>query len=136
MSDALGPTRESAPAPPARPRAATQQRALDALGRPADAQDPSTRRRAASQLVSELFFKPLLAEMRKFPFGRELATGGQTESIFGERLDERLADTISGTARGLLDRLMRDLDARGGRAALMAPAAEAASQRSGQDLKA
>ena len=51
-------------------------RTLVGLGRTIDAHDPAVARQAAGQLVSELFFKPLLAEMRQFPLGRELATGG------------------------------------------------------------
>jgi Rod binding domain-containing protein len=64
---------------------------------------------AAAQMLSELFFKPMLAEMRKFPFGRDLATGGQTESVFGERLDERVADSAARSATGLTRQIVRDL---------------------------
>jgi hypothetical protein len=50
---------------------------------------------AATQLVSEVAFKPLLAELRQQPFGDERFHGGRTEEIFGERLDERLADAAA-----------------------------------------
>lgn len=97
------------------PRTADELRTLAELGRRLGPTDPDVQRQAATQLLSELFFKPLLAEMRRFPFGRELATGGQTESIFGERLDERVADTVSAGARGVVDAVLSSLDPRGGR---------------------
>lgn len=81
-----------------------------ALGRPMASDDPGLRDVAAAQLVSELFFTPLLAEMRKFPFGRELATGGQTESAFGQKLDQRIADTVAQRSPGVTRQVMRYFD--------------------------
>lgn len=83
-----------------------------ALGRKLDTRDPGVVRESAGQLVSELFLKPLLAEMRKFPFGREFATGGRTEAIFGEQLDERVADAVATSTPGLTSRIMQDLQPR------------------------
>lgn len=55
---------------------------------------------AAVGLASELFFKPLLAELREaqkeLPFGG----GGRGEEVFGERLDEQLADRIAASDPG------------------------------------
>ena len=107
------------------PRTAAELRTLTGLGRRLGPNDPDVQRQAATQLLSELFFKPLLAEMRRFPFGRELATGGQTESIFGERLDERVADTVAASARGLINSVLSSLDPRGRRS----PASQAGTRR-------
>jgi hypothetical protein len=85
-------------------------RALVALGRRTGTADRSLHREAATQLLSELFYKPLLKEMRAFPFGRALATGGQVESIFGEKLDERIADRVAGRDDGVLKQIMRQLE--------------------------
>ncbi len=92
------------PASDARRLASTRQ-----LGRRVDAQDPAAARLAASQMVSELFFKPLLAELRESSFGAPFINGGQTESIFGERLDQKLADTVAGTQTGLIDEIATKL---------------------------
>ncbi|MBN2447190.1 MAG: rod-binding protein [Phycisphaerae bacterium] len=63
-------------------------------------------RDAAALLVSELGFKPMLAEMRNSPFESEIFGGGRTEAIFGEQLDERLADTVAqATGGGIADRI-------------------------------
>jgi hypothetical protein len=86
-------------------------RTLVGLGRTIDAHDPAVARQAAGQLVSELFFKPLLAEMRQFPLGRELATGGYTESVFGEQLDQRLADAAAQAHPALLNAVQAYFDA-------------------------
>ena len=85
--------------------------ALLAVGRRLDPDDPKLARQAASKTVAQLFFAPLLAEMRKLPFGREFATGGRTEEIFGEQLDLRIADSVaaaeySGLTRQLADKLL------------------------------
>ncbi|MEW6250006.1 MAG: hypothetical protein AB1716_05120 [Planctomycetota bacterium] len=80
-------------------------RALAAEPRLADS-DSAVVRQTAQQLGSELFFKPLLAEMRKFPLGRAFADGGRTEAVFGEQLDQRLADSVAAAAPGLVERLM------------------------------
>jgi len=86
------------------------QRMLQAIGRRADAHDPRVIRETASQLVSELFFKPLLSEVREFPFGQEIGTGGQTESIFGSQLDQRIADSVAAADNGLVDQIVRQLE--------------------------
>ena len=48
-----------------------------ALGRKLDSGDPRLAREAASLLTSQLFFAPMLAEMRKLPFGKEFGHGGR-----------------------------------------------------------
>lgn len=75
---------------------------LTELGRQIDAQNPQMTKQAATQMLAQIFFVPLLAEMREFQFGRELATGGQMESTFGERLDQRIADTVAARSPGLV----------------------------------
>ncbi len=84
-------------------------RTLAGLGRKFDPRDPGVARQAAGQFVSELFFKPLLSEMRHFPLGRELATGGYTESVFGEQLDQRLADAVTQAETALVSRVTDSL---------------------------
>lgn len=84
--------------------------ALEALGRRPDSHNPQVIQEAASQFVSELFFAPLLAEMRRFPLGRELATGGRTEAAFGQLLDQRIADRVAATGRGLVKQIVRRLE--------------------------
>lgn len=78
---------------------------LDALGRATDTKSPQVRRQASTQMISELFFKPLLAEMREFPLGKDLATGGFGESAFAPQLDERLADHIANSMTSLVDQV-------------------------------
>lgn len=85
-------------------------RTLVALGRKLDAQDPQVAQEAGAQMASELFFAPLLAEMRRFPFGRDLATGGQTESTFGQQLDQRIADSVARSDQGLVRQIVRYMD--------------------------
>jgi Rod binding domain-containing protein len=81
-----------------------------ALGRRVDGESAQTVRTAAAQLVSELFFKPMLAEMREFSFGAKFAHGGHAESVFAERLDERLADAVaSASHNGLAEEIARRL---------------------------
>lgn len=75
---------------------------LTELGRKLNPQNPQMAKQAATQLLAQLFFVPLLAEMREFQFGRALATGGQMESAFGQRLDERIADTVAARSPGLV----------------------------------
>lgn len=55
-------------------------------------------RDVAGKLVSEMLLKPMLAELRQFPFGKSFSSGGRGEEVFGEMLDERLADTAGQTA--------------------------------------
>jgi len=89
--------------------------ALLAAGRRLDTRDPAVAQLAAGQLVSELFFKPVLAEMRSLEFGAEFASGGFAESVFAQQLDQRLADTLalSGGA-GLVSQVAERLMARSG----------------------
>lgn len=72
------------------------------LGRPNSSADPALIRQTASQLVSQLFFQPMLAEMRKLPFGGEIGQGGRGEEVFGEQLDQRVADAVADTTAGSL----------------------------------
>ncbi|MCG3127636.1 MAG: hypothetical protein CHACPFDD_02503 [Phycisphaerae bacterium] len=67
----------------------------DAAGTAAPTDDV---RDIAGKLVSEMLLKPLLAELRQFPFGKSFSSGGRGEEVFGEMLDERLADTAGKTA--------------------------------------
>lgn len=94
--------------------AAAELHARAALGRKLDARDPAVVRQAGEQLVAELFFVPLLSEMRRFPFGRELATGGQTEAAFGQQLDQRVADVVAGASGGLVGSITCGLRPRSG----------------------
>lgn len=57
-------------------------------------------RNAASDLVADMFFAPLLAEMRKLPFGRKFSHGGRGEEVFGEQLDARLSASLARTDPG------------------------------------
>ncbi len=84
------------------------------LGRRLDPADPQAARHVAAQFVSELFYKPLLAELHASPWGAAFASGGQTEAVFGQQLEERLADTAARTGGGLVDQIAAQL--RGGRA--------------------
>jgi len=92
-------------------------RTLEAAGRQLDARDPAVVKQTAAQLMSELFFAPLLAEMRRFPFGRELTGGGQTEAVFGEQLDRRIADGVAAADTGLMKQMLRQLEPKGRHAA-------------------
>ncbi len=78
-----------------------------AVGRKLDVRNPAVARQTAAHMLSELFFKPILAEMRDFPLGRELATGGQTESIFGSELDQRIADGVAASQPGLIKTMLK-----------------------------
>jgi hypothetical protein len=87
------------------PAEARQQLAATArLGRGVAAGDDATLKQTATQLVSQLFFQPLLAEMRKLPFGGPGADGGRGEEVFGEQLDLRVADAVAGASGGSLKR--------------------------------
>jgi hypothetical protein len=80
-----------------------------ALGRQPDAQDPRVAREAASLLTSQLFFAPLLAEMRRLPFGKEIGYGGRMEDAFGEQLDMRIADAVARSDPSLTAQLAEKL---------------------------
>lgn len=85
------------------PLLAAQRRELELqrkLGRKDDARNPAVVQTAAAQMTAELFFAPLLAEMRKFPFGKSIGHGGRTEEVFGEQFDVRIADRIAATDSG------------------------------------
>ena len=88
--------------------------ALLAAGRRLEANDPKLVGQAAAQVVSQLFFAPLLAEMRKLPFGRKFASGGRTEEIFGEQLDLRIADSVAANCGGLTRQLIERLQGNDG----------------------
>ncbi len=102
--------------------AARALRAQEAAGRQADSHDPAVVRQAAAQLMSELFFGPLLAEMRRFPFGRELTAGGPVEAVFGAQLDQRIADGVAAADTGLMKQMLRQLEPKGPAAAATRPA--------------
>jgi len=83
--------------------------ALWASGEKLDAQDPAVVHETAARLVSELFFAPMLAEMREFPFGKGIADGGRAEAVFGEQLDRQIADQVSRSDRGLVRQVAAQL---------------------------
>jgi hypothetical protein len=87
---------------------------LRGLGRKLDPNDPRVVREAATLLASQLFFAPLLAEMRKLPFGKEFAYGGRAEEAFGEQLDQCLADTVARDDQGFTRQLAERLASRYG----------------------
>lgn len=83
------------------------------LGRTIDVSDKRQVRQAAAQLTSQLFFAPLLAEMRKSPLGGKFGGGGRTEEVFGEQLDLRMADAVaSRNPGGLVAKIAKKLAAR------------------------
>lgn len=84
-------------------------RALLTAGRKPDAADPQTVRQAAAQVLAELFFVPLLSEMREFPFGRKLTGEGAVERVFGPQLDQRIADTVAAADTGIQRQIVRQL---------------------------
>jgi hypothetical protein len=93
------------------PRAGTTAqtlRTLQAAGKLLTSQDPAVVQQTAAQFASELFFAPLLAEVRQSPLGAEFMDGGRTESVFGAQLDQRIADVVAATAPGLTQRIVRE----------------------------
>lgn len=83
------------------------------LGRKIDVSDQRQLRQAAVQLTSQLFFAPLLAEVRKLPMGEKFGGGGRTEEVFGEQLDQRIADAVaSRNPGGMVAKIARKLAAR------------------------
>ncbi len=89
-----------------RPGDLTQLAAQRNLGRKVDTQDARQLRQAAVQLTSQLFFAPMLAEMRKMQQGQKFGGGGRTEEVFGEQLDLRLADAMAaGNPGGLVGKI-------------------------------
>lgn len=85
---------------PRQPGDLTQLAAQRKLGRKVDTQDARQLRQAAVQLTSQLFFAPMLAEMRKSQQGQKFGGGGRTEEVFGEQLDLRLADAMAAANPG------------------------------------
>lgn len=73
--------------------------ALQGLGRRIDAHDQRLARDAAGKLLADLFFAPLLAEMRKSASAVRIGSGGRGEEVFGEQLDQRLADAVAAADR-------------------------------------
>lgn len=51
-------------------------------------------RLAAQQLVATTLLKPIFSQIRQDPFKSDLFNGGRTEKIFGEQLDNILADRM------------------------------------------
>ena len=101
--------------------ASHQLRTLTAIGRELDAQDPQVVREAATLMVSQLFFAPMLAEMREFPFGKEFGHGGRMEEAFGEQLDQHVADAVAHADSGFTSQLAARLSrSRGGESASVA----------------
>lgn len=100
------------------------------LGRRIAPADPALVRQTASQLVSQLFFQPMLAEMRKLPFGGEIGKGGRGEEVFGEQLDQRVADAVADTTAGALKATIARALSRSGDAApaVSTPAGPIAAQ--------
>lgn len=84
-------------------------RTLWATGQKLDSRDPAVVHETAARMVSELFFAPLLAEMREFPFGKGIADGGRGEAVFGEQLDRQIADQVSRSDRGLVTQIAAQL---------------------------
>lgn len=72
-------------------------------------QKPDRAREAASAVVSQLFLLPMLEEMRKFPFGERFGSGGRTEKIFGERLDQYIADAVANSDAGMTEMVAAQL---------------------------
>ena len=91
------------------------QRTLTQLGRKIDPTDKAAVRQAASLLVSQLFFMPLLAQVRKLPFGGQVGSGGRGEEVFGEQLDQRIADIVANNTPGLTAQIESKLSQRGTR---------------------
>lgn len=83
------------------------------LGRKIDVSDERQLRQAAVQLTSQLFFAPLLAEVRKNDMGEKFGSGGRTEDVFGEQLDLRIADAVAArNPGGLVGKIAKKLAAR------------------------
>ncbi len=84
--------------------------ALTGIDRQRNSHDPAVARQTAVQTAAELFFAPLLKEMRAFPFGRDLTGGGQMHSAFAEQLDRRMAESVAARDQsGIVADLVRQL---------------------------
>ena len=75
-------------------------------------------------LTSQMFFAPMLAEMRKLPFGKQFGHGGRMEDAFGEQLDMRIADSVARSDRGLTAEIARKLTSGAHESVSESPAAE------------
>ena len=129
MNTTLEPTQTLSPASTV---SATQYRRqfaqLSASGHAMDLKTPAARETVAAQLVSEMAFKPMLAEMRKFPLANnDMFSGGRGEEVFGERLDEQFADIVASRSSGVTADIAERLKPRGGESA-EGTSAEAAPQ--------
>ncbi|MEW6198218.1 MAG: hypothetical protein AB1601_06090 [Planctomycetota bacterium] len=93
-------------------------RVWQALGQRPDPRSPAVAREAAAQFAADLFLTPLLAEVRRFPLGGEVGDGGPGEAVFGQQLDQRIADQVAAKQPGLVDAILRSFQGvRGGSAA-------------------
>jgi Rod binding domain-containing protein len=100
---------------PSGDRFARELRAAESDAGGFDSEKAETLRTTAEQLVATTFIMPMLAKMREDPFKNDLFHGGQTEEIFGQRLDTVLAERIVSKAnfpivdavyRSVVDRTM------------------------------
>lgn len=74
---------------------------LDTLHRAGGPRNAGEAEAAAAKAVSEMFYVPLLSEIRD-ESQSGIFSGGRTESVFGEQLDQRLADAVAQTTSGAL----------------------------------
>jgi len=78
-------------------------------------QRAKTLRKTAEQLVATTFIMPMLAKMREDPFKSDLFHGGQTEKIFGQRLDTIFSERIVSKADfSIVDAVYRSVAQRAG----------------------
>jgi len=69
---------------------------------------------AAQQLVSSAFVAPLLAHAREIAKQNDMFYGGSTEDLFGQRMDQMLADKIVASSRfPMVDAVYREITTRG-----------------------
>lgn len=109
------PHRPAAPAQEARPSfAAELSGAGTTPGSRAGVESAGRARDAATQFLADLFYTPMLAEMRKTPFGRRFSHGGRGEDVFGEQLDQRLGESVARADRSGLTALVAGRLAPGG----------------------
>lgn len=84
--------------------------ALRGLGRKMSGGDPRMVRQAATQMLSQIFFAPMLAEMRQSTLGDKFAGGGLMGGAMAEQLDMRVADAAAaGDPGGLVHLLEQKL---------------------------
>jgi len=69
---------------------------------------------AAQQLVASAFVAPLLAQAREIAKENDMFYGGSTEDLFGQRMDQMLADKIVSSSRfPLVDAVYGEITSRG-----------------------